>query len=131
MVAYMALKPLVLCVFSGSHNLLFILVLILCFLSSKQRKKVSLSLCSHLSDLQAVGLKKGMFFNPDPYLKLSIQPGKHSIFPLLPHHGQEKRSRVVCNTVNPQWTTEASRHTHDTYYTLNPQMQKNSCSTEL
>ncbi|XP_024135816.1 E3 ubiquitin-protein ligase HECW1 isoform X3 [Oryzias melastigma] len=59
-----------------------------------------------LSDLQAVGLKKGMFFNPDPYLKLSIQPGKHSIFPSLPHHGQEKRSRVVCNTINPQWTTE-------------------------
>ncbi|KAI3355527.1 hypothetical protein L3Q82_017905 [Scortum barcoo] len=59
-----------------------------------------------LSDLQAVGLKKGMFFNPDPYLKLSIQPGKHSIFPSLPHHGQEKRSGVVCNTVNPQWTTE-------------------------
>ncbi|XP_051266177.1 E3 ubiquitin-protein ligase HECW1 isoform X2 [Dicentrarchus labrax] len=59
-----------------------------------------------LSDLQAVGLKKGMFFNPDPYLKLSIQPGKHSIFPSLPHHGQEKRSRVVCNTVNPQWSTE-------------------------
>ncbi|XP_068160635.1 E3 ubiquitin-protein ligase HECW1 [Antennarius striatus] len=59
-----------------------------------------------LSDIQAVGLKKGMFFNPDPYLKLSIQPGKHSIFPSLPHHGQEKRSRVVCNTVNPQWSTE-------------------------
>uniref|UniRef100_A0A8C6LFH8 HECT-type E3 ubiquitin transferase n=1 Tax=Nothobranchius furzeri TaxID=105023 RepID=A0A8C6LFH8_NOTFU len=57
-------------------------------------------------NLQAVGLKKGMFFNPDPYLKLSIQPGKHSIFPSLPHHGQEKRSRVVCNTVNPQWGTE-------------------------
>ncbi|XP_039473687.1 E3 ubiquitin-protein ligase HECW1-like isoform X3 [Oreochromis aureus] len=62
----------------------------------------------NLSDLQAVGLKKGMFFNPDPYLKLSIQPGKHSIFPSLPHHGQEKRSRVVCNTVNPKWSTEAS-----------------------
>lgn len=60
------------------------------------------------SDLQAVGLKKGMFFNPDPYLKLSIQPGKHSIFPSLPHHGQEKRSGVVCNTVNPKWSTEAS-----------------------
>uniref|UniRef100_A0A3Q3BHZ7 HECT-type E3 ubiquitin transferase n=1 Tax=Kryptolebias marmoratus TaxID=37003 RepID=A0A3Q3BHZ7_KRYMA len=59
-----------------------------------------------LSDLQAVGLKKGMFFYPDPYLKLSIQPGKHSIFPSLPHHGQEKRSGVVCNTVNPQWSTE-------------------------
>lgn len=62
----------------------------------------------NLSDLQAVGLKKGMFFNPDPYLKLSIQPGKHSIFPSLPHHGQEKRSGVVCNTVNPKWSTEAS-----------------------
>uniref|UniRef100_A0A671YHY4 HECT-type E3 ubiquitin transferase n=1 Tax=Sparus aurata TaxID=8175 RepID=A0A671YHY4_SPAAU len=59
-----------------------------------------------VTDLQAVGLKKGMFFNPDPYLKLSIQPGKHSIFPSLPHHGQEKRSGVVCNTVNPQWSTE-------------------------
>ncbi|XP_074549202.1 E3 ubiquitin-protein ligase HECW1 isoform X2 [Halichoeres trimaculatus] len=59
-----------------------------------------------LSDLQAVGLKKGMFFNPDPYLKLSIQPGKHSIFPSLPHHGQEKRSGVVCDTVNPQWSAE-------------------------
>ncbi|KAM9839604.1 E3 ubiquitin-protein ligase HECW1 [Aulostomus maculatus] len=59
-----------------------------------------------LSDLQAVGLKKGMFFNPDPYLKLSIQPGKHSIFPSLPHHGQEKRSSVVCNTINPQWSIE-------------------------
>ncbi|XP_071386404.1 E3 ubiquitin-protein ligase HECW1-like [Centroberyx affinis] len=58
------------------------------------------------SDLQAMGLKKGMFFNPDPYLKLSIQPGKHSIFPSLPHHGQEKRSGIVCNTVNPQWSTE-------------------------
>ncbi|CAG5895713.1 unnamed protein product, partial [Menidia menidia] len=59
-----------------------------------------------ISDLQAVGLKKGMFFNPDPYLKLSIQPGKHSIFPSLPHHGQEKRSGVVSNTVNPQWSSE-------------------------
>uniref|UniRef100_A0A671YL29 HECT-type E3 ubiquitin transferase n=1 Tax=Sparus aurata TaxID=8175 RepID=A0A671YL29_SPAAU len=66
----------------------------------------SLLPCPPLSDLQAVGLKKGMFFNPDPYLKLSIQPGKHSIFPSLPHHGQEKRSGVVCNTVNPQWSTE-------------------------
>lgn len=67
--------------------------------------------CSILPDLQAVGLKKGMFFNPDPYLKLSIQPGKHSIFPSLPHHGQEKRSRVACNTVNPQWNTEVHTHT--------------------
>ncbi|XP_014429569.1 E3 ubiquitin-protein ligase HECW1 isoform X1 [Pelodiscus sinensis] len=59
-----------------------------------------------LSDFQALGLKKGMFFNPDPYLKISIQPGKHSIFPALPHHGQEKRSKITCNTVNPIWQGE-------------------------
>nr|XP_060637553.1 E3 ubiquitin-protein ligase HECW1 isoform X2 [Anolis sagrei ordinatus] len=59
-----------------------------------------------LSDFQAFGLKKGMFFNPDPYLKISIQPGKHSIFPALPHHGQEKRSKIICNTVNPIWQRE-------------------------
>ncbi|XP_056376502.1 E3 ubiquitin-protein ligase HECW1 isoform X4 [Hyla sarda] len=47
-----------------------------------------------------------MFFNPDPYLKISIQPGKHSIFPALPHHGQEKRSKIICNTVNPVWKRE-------------------------
>uniref|UniRef100_A0A452I144 HECT-type E3 ubiquitin transferase n=1 Tax=Gopherus agassizii TaxID=38772 RepID=A0A452I144_9SAUR len=59
-----------------------------------------------LSDFQALGLKKGMFFNPDPYLKISIQPGKHSIFPALPHHGQEKRSKITYNTVNPIWQGE-------------------------
>ncbi|KFO20604.1 E3 ubiquitin-protein ligase HECW1 [Fukomys damarensis] len=53
-----------------------------------------------------MGLKKGMFFNPDPYLKISIQPGKHSIFPALPHHGQERRSKVIGNTVNPIWQAE-------------------------
>ncbi|XP_056307097.1 E3 ubiquitin-protein ligase HECW1 [Danio aesculapii] len=59
-----------------------------------------------LSDVQAVGLKKGMFFNPDPYLKISVQPGKQSLFPALPHHGQEKRSSIVCNTVSPVWKRE-------------------------
>ncbi|XP_022529153.2 E3 ubiquitin-protein ligase HECW1 isoform X2 [Astyanax mexicanus] len=59
-----------------------------------------------LSDIQAMGLKKGMFFNPDPYLKIAIQPGKHSIFPALPHHGQEKRSSIICNTINPVWKRE-------------------------
>ncbi|XP_010883997.2 E3 ubiquitin-protein ligase HECW1 isoform X2 [Esox lucius] len=59
-----------------------------------------------LSDIQAVGLKKGMFFNPDPYLKIAIQPGKHSLYPALPHHGQEKRSGIVCNTINPIWQRE-------------------------
>ncbi|KAF7708912.1 E3 ubiquitin-protein ligase HECW1 isoform X3 [Silurus meridionalis] len=66
------------------------------------RKLISFS----LSDIQALGLKKGMFFNPDPYLKIAIHPGKHSIFPALPHHGQEKRSGIICNTINPDWKRE-------------------------
>ncbi|XP_074801389.1 E3 ubiquitin-protein ligase HECW1 isoform X2 [Natator depressus] len=70
--------------------------------SQGSRRLISFS----LSDFQALGLKKGMFFNPDPYLKISIQPGKHSIFPALPHHGQEKRSKITCNTVNPIWQGE-------------------------
>ncbi|CAL8317389.1 unnamed protein product, partial [Gadus morhua 'NCC'] len=59
-----------------------------------------------LSDFNAVGLKKGMFFSPDPYLKISIQPGKNSIFPSLPHHGQDKRSGIVYSTINPRWNRE-------------------------
>uniref|UniRef100_A0A8C9U3T5 HECT, C2 and WW domain containing E3 ubiquitin protein ligase 1 n=1 Tax=Scleropages formosus TaxID=113540 RepID=A0A8C9U3T5_SCLFO len=70
--------------------------------SQGSRRLISFS----LSDFQAVGLKKGMFFNPDPYLKIAIHPGKHSIFPALPHHGQEKRSSIVCNTINPVWQRE-------------------------
>uniref|UniRef100_A0A671MHL7 E3 ubiquitin-protein ligase HECW1/2 N-terminal domain-containing protein n=1 Tax=Sinocyclocheilus anshuiensis TaxID=1608454 RepID=A0A671MHL7_9TELE len=68
----------------------------------------TLPLLCFLPDIQAVGLKKGMFFNPDPYLKICIQPGKHSIFPALPHHGQEKRSGIICNTINPVWKREVS-----------------------
>ncbi|XP_051876660.1 E3 ubiquitin-protein ligase HECW2-like isoform X2 [Pristis pectinata] len=59
-----------------------------------------------LSDIRAVGLKKGMFFNPDPYLKMAIQPGKKSTFPTFAHHGQEKRSTIVANTTNPIWQGE-------------------------
>ncbi|XP_035383719.1 E3 ubiquitin-protein ligase HECW1 [Electrophorus electricus] len=70
--------------------------------SQGSRRLISFS----LSDFQATGLKKGMFFNPDPYLKIAIHPGKHSIFPALPHHGQEKRSGIVGNTVNPVWQRE-------------------------
>ncbi|CAM9641325.1 unnamed protein product [Lampetra planeri] len=59
-----------------------------------------------LSELRATALKKGMFFNPDPYLKISIHPGKRSTFPTLPHHGQERRSGIVTNTTNPAWQGE-------------------------
>uniref|UniRef100_G3T8J4 HECT-type E3 ubiquitin transferase n=1 Tax=Loxodonta africana TaxID=9785 RepID=G3T8J4_LOXAF len=70
--------------------------------SSHSRKLVSFT----LSDLRAVGLKKGMFFNPDPYLKMSIQPGKKSSFPTCAHHGQERRSTIISNTTNPIWHRE-------------------------
>ncbi|KAM4711156.1 E3 ubiquitin-protein ligase HECW2 isoform 1-T2 [Anableps anableps] len=66
------------------------------------RKLVSFT----LSDIRAVGLKKGMFFNPDPYLKMSIQPGKRSGLPKFTHHGQERRSTIIANTINPVWHGE-------------------------
>ncbi|KAL3045750.1 hypothetical protein OYC64_013913 [Pagothenia borchgrevinki] len=66
------------------------------------RKLVSFT----LSDIRAVGLKKGMFFNPDPYLKMSIQPGKRSGLPKFTHHGQERRSSIIANTTNPEWHGE-------------------------
>ncbi|CAN9498382.1 unnamed protein product [Ophioblennius macclurei] len=66
------------------------------------RKLVSFT----LSDIRAMGLKKGMFFNPDPYLKMSIQPGKRSGLPKFTHHGQERRSSIIANTINPVWHGE-------------------------
>ncbi|XP_075905527.1 E3 ubiquitin-protein ligase HECW2 isoform X2 [Nelusetta ayraudi] len=66
------------------------------------RKLVSFT----LSDIRAMGLKKGMFFNPDPYLKMSIQPGKRSGLPKFTHHGQERRSSIIANTTNPVWHSE-------------------------
>ncbi|XP_069471819.1 E3 ubiquitin-protein ligase HECW2 isoform X2 [Ambystoma mexicanum] len=70
--------------------------------NQQSRKLVSFT----LSDMRAVGLKKGMFFNPDPYLKMSIRPGKKSTFPTFAHHGQERRSTIITNTTNPVWHTE-------------------------
>uniref|UniRef100_A0A8B9JM04 HECT-type E3 ubiquitin transferase n=1 Tax=Astyanax mexicanus TaxID=7994 RepID=A0A8B9JM04_ASTMX len=67
--------------------------------SDSSRKLLSFT----LSEIRAVGLKKGMFFNPDPYLKMSIHPGKRSGFPTFSHHGQERRSGITTNTTNPVW----------------------------
>ncbi|XP_051915095.1 E3 ubiquitin-protein ligase HECW2 isoform X2 [Hippocampus zosterae] len=66
------------------------------------RKLVSFT----LSDIRAAGLKKGMFFNPDPYLKMSIQPGKRTALPKFTHHGQERRTSIIANTTNPVWHGE-------------------------
>lgn len=64
--------------------------------------------CCFVADLRATGLKKGMFFNPDPYLKMSIHPGKRSVFPIFSHHGQERRSAIIANTTNPIWHGEVT-----------------------
>ncbi|XP_069839689.1 E3 ubiquitin-protein ligase HECW2 isoform X2 [Dendropsophus ebraccatus] len=73
------------------------------FSASQQCRKLA---SFTLSDIRAVGLKKGMFFNPDPYLKMSIRPGKKSTFPTFAHHGQERRSTIIANTTNPTWHRE-------------------------
>ncbi|XP_073402804.1 E3 ubiquitin-protein ligase HECW2 isoform X1 [Dendrobates tinctorius] len=73
------------------------------FSASQQSRKLA---SFTLSDIRAVGLKKGMFFNPDPYLKMSIRPGKKSTFPTFAHHGQERRSTIIANTTNPIWHGE-------------------------
>lgn len=69
-------------------------------------------MCFSTPDIRAVGLKKGMFFNPDPYLKMSIQPGKRSGLPKFTHHGQERRSSIIANTTSPVWHGEVSANTH-------------------
>ncbi|CAG04946.1 unnamed protein product, partial [Tetraodon nigroviridis] len=70
--------------------------------SEPSRKLVSFT----LSDIRAAGLKKGMFFNPDPYLKMSIHPGKRTGLPKFTHHGQERRTSIIANTINPVWHGE-------------------------
>uniref|UniRef100_A0A8B9R7N7 HECT-type E3 ubiquitin transferase n=1 Tax=Astyanax mexicanus TaxID=7994 RepID=A0A8B9R7N7_ASTMX len=78
--------------------------------SDSSRKLLSFT----LSEIRAVGLKKGMFFNPDPYLKMSIHPGKRSGFPTFSHHGQERRSGITTNTTNPVWHGEVI-YSHSNY----------------
>jgi len=57
----------------------------------------------YLTDINARNLTKGMFFNPDPFLKMSIQPGKGEGLLLLPHHGQVCRTQIAESTVDPSW----------------------------
>ena len=80
-----------------------------------------------VSGIKAKNLKKGMFFQPHPYVKLRIGPDAQNISsPLssqtpsafgtvqasqvslqhLPHHGQSRRTQVLENTVDPTWDHE-------------------------
>ncbi|KAG8192624.1 hypothetical protein JTE90_017189 [Oedothorax gibbosus] len=53
-----------------------------------------------LSNLCARGLRKGLFFSPDPYAKMQVQPGEGV---LLPHHGQVCRTTTADATTTPNW----------------------------
>ena len=57
-----------------------------------------------ISGIFAKGLKKGLFFAPDPYVKFKIGPGysDHNSI-VLPHHGQNCRTTVVESTTEPKW----------------------------
>ncbi|XP_064456152.1 E3 ubiquitin-protein ligase HECW2-like [Ornithodoros turicata] len=57
----------------------------------------------YLTNLHGRNLKKGMFFNPEPYVKMCIQPGLGDGVLLLPHHGQVCRTGPAEATVNPSW----------------------------
>ncbi|XP_062613683.1 E3 ubiquitin-protein ligase HECW2-like [Saccostrea cucullata] len=54
-----------------------------------------------IMDIEAVNLKKGMFFNPDPYVKMTVLPGK--MCPKMSHHLREIRTGVCNSTTNPVW----------------------------
>ncbi|XP_076469581.1 E3 ubiquitin-protein ligase HECW2-like [Babylonia areolata] len=58
----------------------------------------------NISELEACNLKKGVFFNPDPYVKLTVVPSKSH--PPKPHHHRELRSSVCPSTTNPVWDNE-------------------------
>ena len=54
------------------------------------------------SDLHATNLQRGVFFKPDPYIKVSLIAGRlHKQLRTSSHfHHQEKRTNVIPNTVD-------------------------------
>ena len=62
------------------------------------------------SDIGCKHLKKGMFFAPDPYIKMVVTPGRKKRCVegggRLPHHGQNKKSSTQSSTTSPYWRDE-------------------------
>lgn len=58
-------------------------------------------------DVEAVHVRKGMFFNPDPYVKIRIEPGNRDSQPMM-HHYKETRTSVCENTTEPRWSNEVT-----------------------
>ena len=51
-----------------------------------------------------------MFFNPDPYVKLSVQPGRRISVSSAEqtHHGQNQRTTIAENTIMPSWEEQVN-----------------------
>ncbi|KAH9520087.1 E3 ubiquitin-protein ligase HW2 [Bulinus truncatus] len=58
-----------------------------------------------IEDLRANNLKKGMFFNPDPYIKLQILP-HNPRGRIANHHYKKFRTSVFSNSPNPSWASD-------------------------
>ncbi|XP_071812408.1 E3 ubiquitin-protein ligase HECW2-like isoform X3 [Apostichopus japonicus] len=63
-----------------------------------------------IGGMKAESLKKGMFFNPDPYVKMSVHPGKKRKFRRFQSRHmvgeQHQRTSVRGNTCMPVWNSE-------------------------
>ncbi|UJR33459.1 hypothetical protein I4U23_020904 [Adineta vaga] len=68
-------------------------------------------------DLHATNLQRGVFFKPDPYIKVSLIAGRlHKQFRISSHfYNQEKRTNVIPNTCHPKWYNQS--FTFQTFHT--------------
>lgn len=63
----------------------------------------------YVTDIEAVHVRKGMFFNPDPYVKIRVEPGQEAVTqPILTHHYKDTRTSVCENTTDPRWNSEVN-----------------------
>ena len=70
-------------------------------------------MCIFCTDIGCKHLKKGMFFAPDPYIKMAVTPGRKKRHAgadggRLPHHGQHSKSSTQSSTTNPFWRNEVT-----------------------
>jgi hypothetical protein len=66
------------------------------------KKKRTFKILIFVLDLHATNLQRGVFFKPDPYIKVSLIAGRlHKQLRTSSHfYNQEKRTNVIPNTVN-------------------------------
>jgi len=60
-------------------------------------------------DLHATNLQRGVFFKPDPYIKVTLIAGRlHKQLRSSSHfYNQEKRTNVIPNTCHPKWYNQS------------------------